>query len=348
MKKTAKKKIKLSFSPKTVTKRLLSVLPERSQDVLTRRYGLGKSTERMTLEAIGQIYGVTRERVRQIENHALNTIRKDDIYDKESATLSEVENVINGMGAIVREDEFLNEAGKDESTKNHLHFLLVLGHPFVYFKESGDFYHRWHVDEGVAKQVERALQNLYESLSDDELVSEAKIVNMFLDNLKDLSGRYRDQEILRRWLSISKRIGSNELGDWGRAESPLVSPRGVRDYAYLVISQHGSPMHFSEVAKRISELFEKEAHRATTHNELIKDDRFVLVGRGLYALNDWGYMKGVVRDVIASVLDQYGPLSKEEIVDKVLKERYVKHNTIAVNLQDPKFKRMKDGRYTLA
>ena len=123
--------------------------------------------------------------------------------------------------------------------------------------------------------------------------------------------------------------------------------KGMRDYAFLVIRRHGSPIHFREVAKTITELFGKKAHVATTHNELIKDPRFVLVGRGLYALSEWGYMSGVVRDVIRKILEKHGPLTKEEIIDKVLKERYVKENTIVVNLQNQKyFTKDKESRYS--
>ena len=108
-------------------------------------------------------------------------------------------------------------------------------------------------------------------------------------------------------------------------------------------------MHFTEVAKKISETFGKKAHVATCHNELIKDDRFVLVGRGLYVLSEWGYTGGVVKDVIHHVLEKSGPLTKQDIVDKVMKERYVKENTILVNLQNAKyFKKDKDGKYSIA
>jgi hypothetical protein len=122
----------------------------------------------------------------------------------------------------------------------------------------------------------------------------------------------------------------------------------MRDFAFLVLRKHGSPIHFKEVAKSIERIFGRKAHVATTHNELIKDPRFILVGRGLYALAEWGYMSGVVRDVIRKILEKNGPLTKEEIVSKVLKERYVKENTILVNLQNAKFfKKEKDGRYSL-
>ena len=108
-------------------------------------------------------------------------------------------------------------------------------------------------------------------------------------------------------------------------------------------------MNFGESATLISDLFGRRAHAAPCHNELIKDPRFVLVGRGLYALSEWGYSNGVVRDVIKEILKKGGPLSKEEIIDRVLKERYVKENTITVNLQNSKyFKKSKEGKYALA
>jgi hypothetical protein len=158
----------------------------------------------------------------------------------------------------------------------------------------------------------------------------------------------RPSEILLRWLKMSKRIGRNPLGEWGRMESPHVRIKNTRDFAYLTLKRHGSPMHFTEVAKGIEKLFTRETHPATTHNELIKDNRFVLVGRGLYALKEWGYEPGVVRDVIRGIIEREGPLTREEIVDRVKRERYVKDATIAVNLQNGMFARTPDGKYALS
>ena len=123
----------------------------------------------------------------------------------------------------------------------------------------------------------------------------------------------------------------------------------MRDMAYLVLKKSGAPLHFTDVARRITAEFKKQAHIATTHNELIKDNRFVLVGRGLYALSEWGYTSGVVRDVIKQVLKKHGPLPKNELMDKVKEQRQVKENTIYVNLQNSRyFKKDGHGRYALA
>lgn len=342
-------KIAMAHDPKKVVKRLLSVLPERSKDILTLRFGLGKSTRQSTLEAIGQEYGITRERVRQIENHALDSIRKSDVLLEEEGAFAELKDIIEGLGCVVAEEDLLEAISDTRSIQNHVHFLLVLGDFFVHEKETDDFRRRWYTDRALAEQVEQALTKLYTEVQTQDILQEADLMERFLNELQDLSEQYKNEVVLKRWLAMFKRLDSNPLGEWGSVDSPSIRAKGVRDYAYLAMKRHGSPMHFSEVADAIAELFNRRAHSATCHNELIKDNRFVLVGRGLYALREWGYKEGIVRDVIVEILKKHGPLTKEQIIDQVKKERYVKDNTILVNLNDRKtFKRQSDGTYALA
>jgi hypothetical protein len=342
-------KINLSFKPKQVTKRLLSILNKRGQDVIESRYGLGAKSTKMTLDAIGKKYNITRERVRQIENHSLITIRKSKEYRDLEPVFTELKELILALGGIVAEKDLLKHISKDPATQNHINFILVVGEEFKREKEDEEFRHRWHVDPQLAKKIQSALRKLYSKLSDDELVIESDIIDQFLEEVKDLNEQYKNEEVIKRWLSLSHKIGKNPLGEWGKTTSSNVNAKGMRDYAFLVIRKHGSPIHFKEVAKAISLYFDKKAHVATTHNELIKDPRFVLVGRGLYALAEWGYMSGVVKDVIRKIIEKEGPLTKDKIIEKVLKERYVKENTIMVNLQNPRyFKKDKEGRYHAA
>lgn len=338
----------LSFKPKQVSKRLLASLPEKARDVLTKRFGLGEKTERLTLEAIGKEYGITRERVRQVESFAINLVKKSKSFEKEKGTFDELYKAVIDLGGIVSEEDLLKHLTKDDSSKNHIYFMLVLGDAFQKEKENEQFKHRWVVDKETADKVHQSLKKIYENLTDEDIMPEGDMVASFLEHLKDVSEKYKNEEIIKRWLLVSKKIGKNELGEWGLSNSPHIKARGIRDHAYLVIRRHGNPMHFTEVAKSISKLFSIKAHVATCHNELIKDPRFVLVGRGLYALSEWGYVNGVVKDVIREILKEKS-LSKDEIVDKVMKERYVKKNTIIVNLQNSKFfKKDKAGKYSLA
>ena len=336
----------ITFKPKQVTKRLLEALQPRARDVLTQRYGLGRNTTQSTLEAIGKSYDITRERVRQIDNHAINAIRKSEAYAKEKEAFDELKKTIDDMGGVVVEQYLLETLAKDKSTQNHIHFLLTVGEQFAFRKSTNEFHERWTIDPEFATSIESTLLSLAQTLNKDMLIIEGELVKQFVHELQDTSPNA--QVYAPQWLLITKLLGRNPLGEWGLASSSNVRAKGMRDYAYLAIKNHGSPMHFREVAKSIERLFKKRAHEATCHNELIKDSRFVLVGRGLYALSEWGYTEGVVKDVICNIIRKHGPLTRSKIIDHVRNERYVKDNTILVNLQDGStFKRNSDGTYTL-
>jgi hypothetical protein len=342
----AKSAGKLSFDSATLVKKLLAEVPERAREVLVYRFGLGASADRETLEAIGERWGITRERVRQIEASGIEAIRHSRAFRDSEGSFSELRSYIEAQGAVVPEDTLLAGLASDEKSRNRFRFLLVVGSSFFRERETDDFYARWHVDHHTADMVHAALTRLYSQLDDAEVLPEGEIINRFLEELKEVNAAYRNEEILKRWLSLSKNIASNPLAEWGKAHAPAIRTKGIRDYAYLVIKKNGEPMHFSEVAAAITETFSKKAHVATTHNELIKDSRFVLVGRGLYALAEWGFQPGVVREVIRDVLKNKA-LTRDEVIAAVKKVRYVKDNTILVNLNDTRyFKKAKDGKYS--
>ena len=338
----------ISFKPKKITKRITSRLAPRASDVIMNRFGLTADGKRKTLEEIGKKYKITRERVRQIENAALTFIKKSGAYRGEQAVFDELKALMYKLGSIIAEHELLSYISKDKATQNHINFFLILSDIFKKHHEEDHFHVRWSVDDEMTEKVHEALRKLYASLSDEDLVSETEIIKKFFDHLGALSEQYRNEEIALRWLSMSKVVAKNPLGEWGKASSPNIRTRGVKDYAFLVMRRHGTPLHFKEVADYISKTFNKKIHYATCHNELIKDPRFVLVGRGMYALAEWGYKKGIAREVIANILKREGPLGKEDIIKRVDKERYFKKNTILVNLINPKyFKKNKNGLYAV-
>ncbi|KKR62477.1 hypothetical protein A2643_01965 [Candidatus Nomurabacteria bacterium RIFCSPHIGHO2_01_FULL_39_220] len=337
----------ISFKPKKVTKKIISELSSRASDVVMNRFGLTPDGERKTLEEIGKKYSITRERVRQIEDAALNFIKKSSVYRAEQAIFDELKQVMRKLGSIVAEHELLPYLSKDKTTQNHIHFFLTLGDAFRKHREDDHFHIRYSVNDEMAEKVHESLKKLYTSLDDEDLVPETEMIKKFLDHTKELSEEYRDAEMVKRWLSMSKKVAKNPLGEWGKATSPNIRTRGVKDYAYLVMRKHGTPLHFKEVADSIGKTFHKKIHYATCHNELIKDDRFVLVGRGMYALAEWGYKRGTAREVIVDILKSEGSLEKDTIIQKVNKERYFKKNTILVNLANTKyFKKNKNGLYS--
>ena len=339
----------VTFNPKQVTEKFLFELSDRSRDIIAQRYGLRGVAKKSTLDAIGKKYGITRERVRQIENYSLEHIRKSSTFGDSSDFFNELARLIESAGGVVAEDNLLSQLSKNSLTQNYFYLLLVLGEPFIREKEDLEFKTRWFVNRKLSEDVAAVLKDISQEFDKNILMTENDILSLFHKKAKERQIEMKNNnENIKRWLVLSKTLGKNPFDEWGLSTSPNIKTRGIRSYSYLVVRQNGSPMHFKEVARMIRKHFNKKAHIATCHNELIKDDRFVLVGRGLYALSEWGYTQGIVKDVIRDILKKRGPLTKEKIVDLVLKERYVKGNTVLVNLQNSDlFKKNSAGAYTV-
>ena len=337
----------ISFKPKKITKKMIAGLQDRASDVLMHRFGLNEDGKKKTLEEIGKKYSITRERVRQVEDSAISFIKKSEVYKTEQAVFEELKQLIRKLGVVVSENELLSYISKDKVIQNHINFFLTLSDIFKKHREDEHFHPRWSIDDSLRDVVHDSLRKLYSSLKDEDIIPETEMIKKFFDQMKDVSEQYKNEELAKRWLSMSKLISKNPIGEWGKSSSPNIVTRGVKDYAYLIMRRHGTPLHFKEVADSISKTFGKKIHYATCHNELIKDPRFVLVGRGMYALSEWGYKTGIALEVIKDILKREGPMTKEEVINKVNKERYFKNNTILVNLVNSKyFKKTKDGLYT--
>jgi hypothetical protein len=310
---------------------LLSNLPSRPKEVILRRFGLANG-EKETLESIGSSFGITRERVRQIEEGGLEKIRPE---------IKNYQEVFNGFydyfkkqGGIKKEAVLLQDLG-DKNYQTQIYFLLSLDNNFIRFSESEDFYPLWTVDKNCLTSAQKTINFLFDKLKNIGKPLQLKELKAF---------QPAEDTILNSYLEISKKIQRNQENLFGLKDWPEINPRGIKDKAYLILKKIGKPLHFTDVTKQI-----QGALTQTVHNELIRDQRFVLVGRGIYALSEWGYAPGQVKDVISMVLkDSKKSLTKEEILSQVLKQRIVKENTILLNLSNRNyFQKDNQGKYTV-
>lgn len=326
---------------------LLKDLPERVTDVIVRRFGL-KTGQNETLEAIGETYGITRERVRQIEREGLSKIKLKtkeykDVFDYFRKT-------IDSFGGVKKESSLAALFGKE---KNHPYilFLISLSEGIVKYSQDKEFYDFWARGDKLIDLAKQIVSHAINSLnSEKKPISFDKIFELEKNSISSILNKKADKKIVDSFIEISKTIQKNGDGDFGLKNWVEINPKGIKDRAYLVFKKVGKALHFSEVAKAIETHFSslnKKAHVATVHNELIKDPRFVLIGRGLYALKEWGYEPGVVREIIIKVMNENKrPMQKEEIIEAVLKQRMVKENTVFLNLQNKNyFKRDSQGKY---
>lgn len=327
----------------------LNGLNPRQKEVITARFGLDGKGEGETLAAIGDRLDVTRERVRQIENGAITLVRANIVKNPEAgAVLEKVKKFIAARGGVSGKADVVQYAAAFAPgvRENHLDFLAEASGAFNLHREDDAFRPFYYV-------------------TDKDLKTASAFVNgwvSFLKSHKDkvFDGSYQvqlasftkaksvQQDVADNYLGISKLIDKNPYGDMGLREWPEINPATVRDKIYLVLKKKAEPLHFEDIASHINKVGfdDQKALAPTVHNELIKDSRFVLVGRGMYGLKEHGYEPGTAREVIAKVLKSKGPLKATDVVSHVNAQRFFKQNTILINLQNRNFfERMNDGRY---
>ena len=335
---------------------LVKVLSPRNRDILSRRFGL-KSGAKETLESIGKGYGITRERVRQIEEFSLGQLAKSVGENRELGVLiGKVRDAIAREGGIVRERQLfrlMTGSDKDNVANASLVFALTLDKELVRSNDSDRYHAFWALDQARKAAFAEMVVSITGSFRTAGSTQETgKAVRTLLDRgIEGFDGSPLAERHLNTVLAVCKDVGTNIYGQVGLSSWAEIRPKGVRDKAYLVLKKASKPQHFTDIAKLINtaKFDAKRVNVQTVHNELIKDERFVLVGRGLYALAEWGYRSGTVKDVLTDILKNHGkPLARAQLVSKVGEVRMVKENTILLNLQDSStFTRDKDGNYTL-
>ena len=317
---------------------LSSIDHDREKEIISRRFGLFDRKE--TLEQIGELLGITRERVRQLEKAILTASAKEGKLTGITELQTILKEVINDRGGIIRVNELGSYLTKDNTKidQSQIYFIAEMCPELIVVPDSDFFYQSIGVralhDEAKIKELV------------DMIVATVKKIGSqaAIDKITKETGSDLGSQRVRALASTSKQLATLN-GKWGLIKWPTVNPKNIRDKIYVILKEHGSPMHFNEISEAIkkSEFKRKDVTTQAIHNELIKDKRFVLIGRGIYALKEWG----TVADIIAEVLKKAGkPLHRDEIIKEVLKSRVVKETTILLNLQGKaQFKRVAKATY---
>ena len=326
---------------------LTSITQDREREIISRRFGLRDRKE--TLEQIGDMLGITRERVRQLEKAILVRLRLK-IADGELPSVSIAEKIITShlveMGRAGRIQDLATHILKRQTElteRSHVAFIAELSPNITTVNENDNYYQSVAMSSlGDEKSVKKQIENIVKTIKKHGQPLTAEDLHKKLD--------YEHASHIAALASSSKKLAQLK-GNWGLMKWPTVNPKNIRDKIFVILEDNGKPMHFSEISKSIreSDFRRKNVTTQAIHNELIKDKRFILIGRGIYALDSWGYSRGTVADIITEILKQSKePLHRDEIVRRVLKSRQVKETTILLNLQSkPQFKRAAKAMYVL-
>lgn len=314
---------------------------ERDRQIIARRFGFGMA-KKQTLEKIGRDFSITRERVRQIEKAAIKKLASSNSEEITAANRALLQ-YLDASGGIMLAHDLATQLGAGEpADQAYILFLATLAPDVELIEEDEQLRQALSNKQKLPRAKVRELsQRLVDVIKRaGKPISESQLAQQMSDY---------DPQTVHNIGKTTKQLASFE-GKWGLNSWPQVNPRSIRDKTYVVLRKHKKPLHFSEIAQHISSL--KVKQRPVTvqavHNELIKDPRFILIGRGIYALAEWGYTPGTVADIIVDILKEEAPLHKDEIVRRVLAKRQVKTATIVLNLQEKEqFVRVAKATYKL-
>jgi transcriptional regulator with XRE-family HTH domain len=342
---------------------LLSLIKQREAEILRLRFGLdGKG---QTLESIGKTMGLTRERVRQIENNARANVMKHQSFQGLINPVKEVvSEALEEHGGVASRERVARSLMLEEEINKNSKFLEFLIDNFV--DEIKDIKHEhfldgWYLNEenlnlaaGLIEETKKMVAERNKLMLEGELLGEMTKMPSYLQNKEKIDALLEKNQgdlnnIFLSYLDLAKGLDKTPFEQWGLTDWRHIKPRRVNDKIYLILDWYKKPMHFTEITQKINEVYknDKPSHPATVHNDLISDERFVLIGRGVYALKEWGYEGGTVTDIVERVLNEKGQLTREEVIAEVLKQRNVKVNTILLALSDKEAFEKVDGKYKI-
>ena len=340
--------ITMKIQVKKLVDKALESLTDQQRRVLVLRYGLDGKGKR-TLQEIADEYSLTRERIRQVQNMAVASLGKDECAGLLASTITYLEDVMRKCGGVSSADalcascEFASKA-----EQNYIHLLLMVGHSFSLSDATDDIAQYWYVDERHKQAIDATLSKVHGDVeSRGEVLLADEDMRQLFESLATEHTEYLPS--YGEAMGLSLKMKRNPLGEWGLATHPEIALNGLAGYIRLVLRDAGEPLHFNKIADRIAELRGKNCHRGSCHNELVRRDEFILVGRGLYALDSMGYRPGTIADIIAAGIKERGPMTQKEIIEYVSRERHVKTQSIVLTLgKKGMFTRDEQSRYCLA
>ncbi len=335
---------------KDLINNLLILLSPKEKHIIENRYSLNERPH-ATLEKIGREFGVTRERIRQIEKNALKKLSRNVVNTKLNVFNQFANTIIQKYEGVVLEEKIVSELlalvndqkGVDPSA---VKLSLELDANLEKMPNTINYYPYFKLKTIERKEIMNICELAIKFL---ESKNEVEGIDAVLAYLESKTGGKLAKQFVMSCLELDRRIKLIKKGV-GLASWRNINPRTLRDKILYILNETQKPLHYVEISNRISasRFDQKTINVQAVHNELIRDNSFVLIGRGIYALRKWGYEDGTVSDVISGILKEKGPLEREQIIAEVLKKRQVKRITIMLNLKNkPIFERVGRDAYAL-
>ena len=312
-------------------------LTDKERSVIERRIA-GE-----TLQAIGNSHSITRERVRQIEDVAIRKVGRMVKSSNLLAIQSSGEKMLALHGGLLTKDKLLAAVINDleiSGPVNESIIAVVLQSDFNIQKSkpqlgTNTYFTLPEVNKKVIAEIHKEALKILKKRGD--IMENTVLYEMIKINLFANFGKV-DTVLIDSALDVFMDVVKGEEKYVGLEKWKILNPSTLKDKAIYILKKKKEAMHFVDITNAIADHFKESVKVATIHNELIRNNEFVLIGRGIYVLKEWGYRPGTVLDVILDIFQKAkSALATEDIIARVLKVRQVKTSTIYMNLQNRQY-----------
>jgi hypothetical protein len=338
--------------PSIIQEILAQNTDERLWFILQRRLGL-EGTEKLTLEELGLAFGLTRERVRQLEASALNELRgvlieddyKNKTYHVHPNILKAVrrlsEMVTDRAGQATLESSLLNQIQHSfnvhpDAIKPSLYLVLNLSGLLKLDFNRGDLQPVWgKFGTPEARSIQNSIERLDKLMTEEHTLplSEIDILVQINKGVRKRNRLSLDQ--LKKLLNLCSSIEVHKSGFYWGKFGHLV---GRGNQVERVLFEHGEPVHITKITREIN-------HRLTLHgkrivnprnlaNQMSNDNRFVPIGRsGEWGLSSWSVDTGtIVEQMKLYFIARNEPATADEIYSYVSERRPVRKGSVEAYL----------------
>lgn len=332
---------------------------ERTIEIVSKRYGL-MNGEKQTLEEIGDNYGVTRERIRQVQKKALNRMKHpmNSIKDQLAGLIEEVLFRNGGILSAEEADLEIPKAlgGIKDDGSSILDLLSDLG--WIQNCRIGDIAIYSPLLSGVSLCKLSEKINLLIKTADLGMSVSSIIEKIWLfSKIKD--ERFDSNEFVLKYCRTDPRIEEMAITSaypeiiFRHYTSGQFPKKGWVVLMKRVLEEEQMPLHFTEITNKVNDLMgnsERQLDVRRGHSILIEDEIFAHSGvNGTYGLTAWGLKKELTPQVIVECMKKAGfPLHWKQIYNYVSKYKNTKPANIVRCLEDNRlFKKVDAGVYWL-
>ena len=316
---------------------ILNSLSEKEKNVLVNRVWL--DGQRLTLQAIWNSFSpsITRERVRQIEDSGIKKLWRI-IQNTDLVTIQDKAREFMSLnGWLIWKRKLVNELIKDLQLDSKINSYIIetivqADEEIIKSKPklgTETYFHSPEINKVLVSKIHKEALKILKKKKD--VMPQISLYEQIKNNLIETT----NITLINSVLDVFDDIVTGEQNLIGLEKWKILNPKTLKDKAVYIMKKEKVPMHFVDISNKITEYLGEKVKVNTIHNELIRNEEFVLIGRGLYALKEWGFKSGTVIDVISDIIKKkWEPMSTEDIIKSVLKVREVKKTTIYMNLQN--------------